>query len=73
MIRSGCVVVDVGMNRIEDPAAKRGYRLVGDVDFERVAEKAAFLTPVPGGVGLLTVGMLLKNTLKTAGNFGCNR
>ena len=73
MVRSGCTVIDVGMNRVKDPAAKRGYRLVGDVDFEGVAQKAAFLTPVPGGVGLLTVGMLLKSTLKTAGNFGCNR
>jgi methylenetetrahydrofolate dehydrogenase (NADP+)/methenyltetrahydrofolate cyclohydrolase len=73
MIRPGCAVVDVGINRVEDPSAKKGYRLVGDVDFKDVLEKAAFVTPVPGGVGLLTVGMLLKNTLKVAGNCGCKR
>jgi methylenetetrahydrofolate dehydrogenase (NADP+)/methenyltetrahydrofolate cyclohydrolase len=65
------VVVDVGINRVEDPAAKRGYRLVGDADFNGLVEKAAFITPVPGGVGLLTVGMLLKNTLKVARCCGC--
>jgi methylenetetrahydrofolate dehydrogenase (NADP+)/methenyltetrahydrofolate cyclohydrolase len=71
MVRPGCTVVDVGINRVEDPSAKRGYRLVGDVDFEVVTEKAAFITPVPGGVGPLTVGMLLKNTLTVARCCGC--
>jgi methylenetetrahydrofolate dehydrogenase (NADP+)/methenyltetrahydrofolate cyclohydrolase len=71
MVPSGCVVVDVGINRVEDPAAKRGYRLIGDADFSGLVEKAAFITPVPGGVGLLTVGMLLKNTLKVARCCGC--
>jgi methylenetetrahydrofolate dehydrogenase (NADP+)/methenyltetrahydrofolate cyclohydrolase len=66
MVRLGCVVVDVGMNRVKDPSAKKGYRLVGDVDFDGIAGKAAFITPVPGGVGPLTVAMLLKNTLKVA-------
>lgn len=71
MVRPGCTVVDVGMNRVEDPAAKRGYRLVGDADFDAILKKAAFITPVPGGVGPLTVGMLLKNTLKVARCCGC--
>ncbi len=71
MVRPGCTVVDVGINRVEDPAAKRGYRLVGDADFDTILKKAAFITPVPGGVGPLTVGMLLKNTLKVARCCGC--
>lgn len=64
MVKDGVVVIDVGMNRVDDPGAKRGYRLKGDVDFEEVAKKAAFITPVPGGVGPLTVVSLLLNTLK---------
>lgn len=64
MVKDGVTVVDVGMNRIEDPSAKKGYRLVGDVDFENVAPKAAFITPVPGGVGPMTVAMLMANTYK---------
>jgi methylenetetrahydrofolate dehydrogenase (NADP+)/methenyltetrahydrofolate cyclohydrolase len=72
MVQPGCTVVDVGINRIEDASAKRGYRLVGDADFEGILGKAAFITPVPGGVGPLTVGMLLKNTLKVARCSGCN-
>jgi len=66
MVREGTVVIDVGINRVEDASRKSGYRLVGDVDFEAVAEKAAAITPVPGGVGPMTVAMLLTNTLKAA-------
>jgi len=66
MVREGTVVVDVGINRVEDASRKSGYRLVGDVDFEAVAEKVAAITPVPGGVGPMTVAMLLTNTLKAA-------
>jgi methylenetetrahydrofolate dehydrogenase (NADP+)/methenyltetrahydrofolate cyclohydrolase len=54
----------VGINRVEDPAAEKGYKLVGDVDFENVAPKCAAITPVPGGVGPMTVAMLMKNTVK---------
>jgi methylenetetrahydrofolate dehydrogenase (NADP+)/methenyltetrahydrofolate cyclohydrolase len=63
MVREGAVVVDVGINRVEDPSAKKGYALVGDVDFEAVAPRASFITPVPGGVGPMTVAMLMSNTL----------
>jgi methylenetetrahydrofolate dehydrogenase (NADP+)/methenyltetrahydrofolate cyclohydrolase len=66
MVRDGAVVIDVGVNRIPDAGAKRGYRLVGDVDFDGVSEKASAITPVPGGVGLMTVAMLMKNTTKAA-------
>ena len=66
MVKEGAVVVDVGMNRIDDPSRERGYRLVGDVDFQAVAEKAAAITPVPGGVGPMTIAMLLRNTLLAA-------
>jgi methylenetetrahydrofolate dehydrogenase (NADP+)/methenyltetrahydrofolate cyclohydrolase len=66
MVREGTVVIDVGINRVEDATRKRGYRLVGDVDFEAVVEKAAAITPVPGGVGPMTVAMLLTNTVKAA-------
>ncbi|AKJ65075.1 bifunctional methylenetetrahydrofolate dehydrogenase/methenyltetrahydrofolate cyclohydrolase FolD [Kiritimatiella glycovorans] len=66
MVREGAVVIDVGVNRIEDPSAKRGYRLRGDVDFEAVREKAAAITPVPGGVGPMTITMLLQNTVEAA-------
>ncbi len=68
MIKPGAVIIDVGINRVEDASAKRGYRLVGDVDFEAAAEKAAFITPVPGGVGQMTVVSLLQNTLRAARN-----
>ena len=64
MVKEGVVVIDVGMNRIEDASAKRGYRLVGDVKFDEVAEKASFITPVPGGVGPMTIAMLMQNTIK---------
>lgn len=64
MVAEGAVVIDVGINRIEDSSAKKGYRLVGDVDFEGVAEKASRITPVPGGVGPMTVAVLMRNTLE---------
>ena len=64
MIKEGAVVIDVGMNRVEDSTAKRGYRLKGDVDFEGLEKKASWITPVPGGVGPMTVVSLLLNTLK---------
>jgi len=66
MVREGAVVIDVGINRVEDSTRKRGYRLVGDVDFEAVSEKAEAITPVPGGVGPMTIAMLLVNTLTAA-------
>ncbi|PSR03991.1 MAG: bifunctional methylenetetrahydrofolate dehydrogenase/methenyltetrahydrofolate cyclohydrolase FolD [Bacteroidetes bacterium SW_8_64_56] len=66
MVKEGAVVIDVGINRVEDSSADRGYRLVGDVDFEDVRPRAARITPVPGGVGLMTRAMLLKNTLTAA-------
>jgi len=66
MVKEGAVVIDVGVNRVDDPSAKRGYRLVGDVDFEAVKEKASAITPVPGGVGPMTIVMLIKNTVLSA-------
>ncbi len=66
MVKEGAVVIDVGINRVEDASRKRGYRLVGDVDFEAVSEKAEAITPVPGGVGPMTIAMLLVNTLTAA-------
>ena len=63
-IREGAVVIDVGINRIDDPADARGYRLVGDVDFETVAPKCRAITPVPGGVGPMTIAMLMRNTVR---------
>ena len=63
-IREGAVVIDVGINRIDDPADPRGYRLVGDVDFETVAPKCRAITPVPGGVGPMTIAMLMRNTVR---------
>ncbi|MFW5975852.1 MAG: bifunctional methylenetetrahydrofolate dehydrogenase/methenyltetrahydrofolate cyclohydrolase FolD [Alkalispirochaetaceae bacterium] len=66
MISEGTVVIDVGVNRVEDPEAKKGYRLVGDVDYDGALEKASYITPVPGGVGPMTITMLLYNTLLSA-------
>ncbi len=63
MVKVGAVVIDVGINRVDDASRRRGYRLVGDVDFVAVSEKAAAITPVPGGVGPMTIAMLLVNTL----------
>jgi len=66
MIREGCVVIDVGVNRVPDPASPKGYRLVGDCDFDGMLKKAEAITPVPGGVGPMTVTMLLLNTVEAA-------
>ncbi|MSR23020.1 MAG: bifunctional 5,10-methylenetetrahydrofolate dehydrogenase/5,10-methenyltetrahydrofolate cyclohydrolase [Gemmatimonadetes bacterium] len=66
MVRPGAVVIDVGVNRVDDPTAERGYRLTGDVDFEGVREVASAITPVPGGVGPMTIAMLLSNTVEAA-------
>lgn len=66
MVKEGAVVFDVGINRVDDASKKRGYRLVGDVAFETVKEKCSYITPVPGGVGPMTVVALLSNTLKAA-------
>ena len=66
MIREGAVVIDVGINRVEDPSRERGYRLVGDVDFASASEKASAITPVPGGVGPMTITMLMYNTVLSA-------
>jgi len=71
MVKPGAVVIDVGVNRVDDPTAKRGYRLVGDVDFAAVSEKAALITPVPGGVGPMTITMLLFNTVQAAKKKAC--
>jgi methylenetetrahydrofolate dehydrogenase (NADP+)/methenyltetrahydrofolate cyclohydrolase len=66
MVKDGVVVIDVGVNRVEDATKKKGYRLVGDVDFDAVKEKASLITPVPGGVGPMTITMLLYNTVESA-------
>lgn len=66
MIKQGAVVIDVGVNRIPDSSKKSGYRLVGDCDFDDLKEKASFITPVPGGVGPMTIAMLMVNTLESA-------
>ncbi|TRZ91997.1 bifunctional 5,10-methylene-tetrahydrofolate dehydrogenase/5,10-methylene-tetrahydrofolate cyclohydrolase [bacterium] len=66
MIREGCVVIDVGVNRVPDPASPKGFRLAGDCDFEGMLAKAEAITPVPGGVGPMTVTMLLLNTVEAA-------
>jgi methylenetetrahydrofolate dehydrogenase (NADP+)/methenyltetrahydrofolate cyclohydrolase len=66
MVKPGAVVIDVGINRVDDPTAKSGYRLVGDVEFEPVRRVASLITPVPGGVGPMTIAMLLQNTVRAA-------
>ena len=66
MVKDGVVVIDVGVNRVDDPSRRRGYRLEGDVDFEAVSAKAEAITPVPGGIGPMTIAMLLVNTLTAA-------
>lgn len=68
MVKEGSTIIDVGITRVPDETKKRGYRLAGDVDFESVSKKAAFITPVPGGVGPMTIAMLLKNTLLACEN-----
>jgi methylenetetrahydrofolate dehydrogenase (NADP+)/methenyltetrahydrofolate cyclohydrolase len=62
MVKDGVAVIDVGINRVEDSSSSKGYKIVGDVDFENVSKKASFITPVPGGVGPMTIAMLLQNT-----------
>lgn len=69
-VKDGAVVIDVGVNRVDDATKKRGYRLTGDVAYEEVAPKSAAITPVPGGVGPMTIAMLMKNTLKAARQLG---
>jgi len=68
MVKEGAVVIDVGINRVDDATRKRGYRLVGDVNFESVSPKASFITPVPGGVGPMTIVSLMQNTLEAYKN-----
>lgn len=68
MVKDGAVVIDVGVNRIPDASKKNGFRLVGDVDFDAISQKASFITPVPGGVGPMTIAMLIYNTLEAAEN-----
>ena len=68
MIKAGAVVIDVGINRVDDDTRERGYRLVGDVDYDAVLDKVSAITPVPGGVGPMTIAMLLSNTVKSAEN-----
>ena len=71
MIRPGAVVIDVGINRVPDPDAPKGYRLVGDVDFDSASDVASLITPVPGGVGPMTIAMLLRNTVRAAEQISC--
>jgi methylenetetrahydrofolate dehydrogenase (NADP+)/methenyltetrahydrofolate cyclohydrolase len=66
MVKPGAVVIDVGINRVDDPSAKKGYRIVGDVKFDEVSQVASKITPVPGGVGPMTIAMLLANTVRAA-------
>lgn len=72
MVKPGAVVIDVGINRVEDLNSEKGYRIVGDVDFESVASLSSAITPVPGGVGPMTIAMLMKNTLKSFKKFKNN-
>ena len=68
MVKDNVTVIDVGITRVEDTTKKSGYRLLGDVAFDEVSKKAAYITPVPGGVGPMTIAMLLKNTLLASKN-----
>jgi methylenetetrahydrofolate dehydrogenase (NADP+)/methenyltetrahydrofolate cyclohydrolase len=70
MVKDGVVVIDVGINRIEDSSNPKGYKIVGDVDFDEVSKKASYITPVPGGVGPMTIAMLLSNTFKAYKLYG---
>lgn len=70
MVKDGVVVIDVGINRIEDQTVSKGYRVVGDVDFDEVSKKSSYITPVPGGVGPMTIAMLLKNTFEAFLKYG---
>ena len=65
MVKEGAVIIDVGIHRINDESKKNGFRLIGDVDFENVAPKTSYITPVPGGVGPMTIASLLLNTYKS--------
>jgi len=65
-VKPGAIVIDVGINRVDDPTNKRGYRLVGDVDYDEVSQVAGAITPVPGGVGPMTIAMLMQSTLHAA-------
>jgi methylenetetrahydrofolate dehydrogenase (NADP+)/methenyltetrahydrofolate cyclohydrolase len=67
-IKEGSIIIDVGINRVEDPGSKNGYKIVGDVDFQECLQKCSMITPVPGGVGKMTIAMLMKNTIKAAKN-----
>jgi methylenetetrahydrofolate dehydrogenase (NADP+)/methenyltetrahydrofolate cyclohydrolase len=69
-VKEGAVVIDVGINRVDDPSTKKGYRLVGDVAYDEVAPKCSAITPVPGGVGPMTIALLIKNTLQAARQLG---
>ncbi|WP_035611944.1 bifunctional methylenetetrahydrofolate dehydrogenase/methenyltetrahydrofolate cyclohydrolase FolD [Haloferula sp. BvORR071] len=69
-VKEGAVVIDVGINRVDDPSSKKGYRLVGDVAYDEVAPKCSAITPVPGGVGPMTIALLIKNTLQAARQLG---
>lgn len=71
MLRPGAVVIDVGINRVDDPSSPKGYRLMGDVDFSSASEVASRITPVPGGVGPMTIAMLLRNTVRAAEQIAC--
>jgi methylenetetrahydrofolate dehydrogenase (NADP+)/methenyltetrahydrofolate cyclohydrolase len=73
MVKEGAAVIDVGTNRIEDPTSPKGSRLVGDVDFDEVSKKASAITPVPGGVGPMTICMLMANAVKAAENAAKSR
>ena len=72
IVKPGAVIIDVGITRVPDETKKRGYRIAGDVHFESVAEKASYITPVPGGVGPMTIAMLLKNTLLACERYAAN-
>jgi len=73
MVKKGVVVIDVGQNRVDDKTRKSGFRMVGDVDYASVSKKARAITPVPGGVGPMTITMLMKNTLESARRYGPDR
>jgi len=65
-VKEGATIIDVGINRVEDASKEKGYRITGDVDFESVKDKCSYITPVPGGVGPMTIAMLMQNTIKAA-------
>ncbi|MBQ7620625.1 MAG: hypothetical protein IJS51_10940, partial [Treponema sp.] len=69
MVKEGAVVIDVGVNRVPDASKKSGFRLAGDVDYEAIKQKASVITPVPGGVGPMTIALLMQNTIEAAENF----